>query len=482
MKKIVIFIVMFALCFNIKAQEQPIKKSNLKVLYIGQNPEKHDGYSFGGNVELWEEIKQDRAKIFHEFFQKYFEKVTLVYGEDYKESMSDDYDVTVFDALPPRLDGTEGKYLQLFPKGPDFITDDYDAATVFIAGPGGAITWNRKGKIDWLCNCLDSHAYNIVEDHPIFNAPYKVDLTKEGKKHNPGVYGYYSSKDLSRDEEAPMWRVQDVDKYDFYPPGIVANPGFGDSADAEFIASGPSIKSVNAVSLGRHGNFFQWGYRADPRHLTESGKLALINTIHYMAQFKGQKPFVKRVSNHRLVALDHIFKVTDKGYEGVLRSLQRRNDSYNAAQIRKIAGKSKPGDKFYSEVKFPDRTVNLKSVPKELIEEYVDDWNAYLEYYESNQGYLAPESPDKVGDYYGIVIDKDLQKMGIANNDIKLLDTCVNMLVTNNQPELAQKLLTKYTTESFTTAKQWKKWLKKNRDNLFFTETGGYKWMVNPYK
>jgi len=482
MKNIVLAVLALLLVFPVHAQE--IKKSKLKVLYVAQNPELPDGYSFGGNRALWQSLKKDRPQDFYQFFQKYFETVTMVYGEEYKEELSDKHDVTVFDALIPQTDGKMTKMWRGFPKAPDYFSEDFDAPAVFIAGVGGAMLWSKKSKVDWLCNCLFSHAFNFDKNHPIFNTPYKVPLSMEKQKHMGGVFHYYSGKDAPKEEM--MWRVQNVDHLEGYPPGMVSNPGFGDSPDAESVSGGPCIKSINATALGRHGNFFQWGYRASPMHLTEEGKLALINTIHYMVQFKGQKPFVKCTAQHRLVALDEVYKASDKGYADEMKFTQRLHEDVNAAKARKLAGKSKPSDKYMlnRDSKFPDRTKHLANVPKEIVEEYMDDWNAYLEYYEENIGYLGLSEPKEM---YGkmiqeIVIDKDLQEMGIANNDLQLLEKCIAMLETNEQPELAQKLLAKYTTQSFTTAKEWRKWFKKNKEQLFFTERGGYKWMVNTLK
>jgi hypothetical protein len=480
MKKIIISIL--ALLFVLPLHAQEIKKSKLKVLYVAQNPELPDGYSFGGRRGPWQSLKKDRPQDFYQFFQKYFKTVTMVYGEEYKEEMSDKHDVTVFDALIPQTDGKMTKRWSGFPKGPDYLSEEFDAASVFIAGVGGALVWNKKTKIDWLCNCLYSHAFNFDKEHPIFNTPYKVPLTLEKQKHKSGVFHYYSGKDIPK--EQLMWRVQNVDHMEGYPPGMVSNPGFGDSPDAESISGGPCIKSINATSLGRHGNFFQWGYRASPMHLTEEGKLALINTIHYMAQFKGQKPFVKRTSYHRLYALDNLYKASDHGYEDQVKMMQAFHNRTNAAKVRKLAGKSTRRDEFdlNRDSKFPDRTKYLVDVPKEIIEKFVDDWNAYLKYYEENLGYLGLSEP-KEGygrTYQDIILDKDLQAIKIANNDITLLEKCISMLESNEEVELAQKLLERYTTEKYTTVKAWRKWFKNNQKKLFFTERGGYKWMVNP--
>lgn len=481
MKNIITAILALLVVLPLHAQE--IKKSKLKVLYVAQNPDLPDGYTFGGDRELWQSLKKDRPQDFHQFFQQYFKTVTMVYGEEYKEEMSDKHDVTVFDALIPQTDGKMLKFYNNH-KRPDFFSNDYDAATVMIAGVGGALTGNMQLKIDWLCNCLYSHAFDFDKEHPIFNTPYKVPMTMEKQKHKGGVFHYYSGKDTPKEEL--MWRVQNVDHLEGYPPGIVSNPGFGDSPDAEKISGGLCIKSIKATALGRHGNFFQWGYRASPMHLTEEGKLALINTIHYMAQFKGQKPFVKRSASHRLVALDEVYKVSDKGYADEMKFMQRIHNDVNAAMARKLAGKAKPFDKYSlnRDSKFPDRTRHLKNVPEEIIEKYVDDWNAYLKYYEQNLGYLGLSEPKEMyGRMYSeVIIDKDLQKLGIANNNIQLLEKCISMLEAGEQIELAQKLLTQYTTQAYTTSKEWRKWFKKNKENLFFTERGGYKWMVNILK
>jgi hypothetical protein len=475
---------MLTFSFSVIAQSQPVKKSDLKVLYVGHHPDGPDRYYFGGNLDTWKATKKERSAEFMKLFNTYFKDVTLVYGDDYKESMSDAYDVTIFDAIIPQADGTLSEGMPS--RGEPYLSKDYDAATVFIAGPAGPLLDDRNSKINTLCNCLDSHAYYTNPNHPVFNSPYKVDMTTEMRAPNRGVYGYYTAKNLP--EKLPMLRMQNVDHLEGYPPGIVSSPMFDDSPDAETIASGPSIKMVEAVSIGRHGNLFQWGYRADPRHLTQSGKLALINSIHYIAQFKGQKPFVERTKQNRLSALDKIYKASNKGFDYQLKFYQRLHDRYNEAKARSLAGKSTKWDKMTlsRETKFPDRVSYLKDVPKEVIKKNLDDWDAYLSYYEDNKGYLGlSEVKEREGSgfkYQDIIIDTDLQKLKVANNDIALLDACINMLETNDQPELAQKLLTKYTTESFTTAKQWKKWLKKNRDKLFFTETGGYKWMVNQIK
>ncbi|MDO5980817.1 hypothetical protein [Flavivirga spongiicola] len=480
MKKTVILLLI--VLFVLPIQAQSIKKSDLKVLYVGQNPETPNRYMFANSLgdKIWkEDIIPERAKVFHEFFQKYFNTVDLVYGEEYNEGLTKKYDVVVFDAVPRQLNG------ELTESGWDlkYISDNYDKPTILIAGVAGPILSEKKSKIQVLCNCLDSHAYYFDENHPVFSTPYKLPIKTdtEMRAPNQSVHVYFSGRNLP--EKMPMLKMQDVDLKK-YPPGIVALPGFDDSPDAETIACGPSIKMVEAVSIGRHGNFFQWGYRADPRHLTESGKLALINSIHYISNFKGQKPFVKRLKQPRSLALNFVYSATDKAYTYEIKNKLKSHDRLNSAKIKELGGTLKEENKYILnyETKLPDRAYYLQQVPKQLLQKFGDDWNAYLSYYEANAGYMGLRkeiTDEKTDGFLKIMFDKDLQNLGIANNDIKLLDTCIFMLKSNDRPELAQRLLLRYTQETFTTVKLWQKWFKKNRDKLFFTETGGYKWMIN---
>jgi hypothetical protein len=53
------------------------------------------------------------------------------------------------------------------------------------------------------------------------------------------------------------------------------------------------------------------------------------------------------------------------------------------------------------------------------------------------------------------------------------------MLEEDDQAELARHILTRYTIEDFSQPDEWRTWLERNRDRLFFTDTGGYKFLAN---
>jgi len=78
-------------------------------------------------------------------------------------------------------------------------------------------------------------------------------------------------------------------------------------------------------------------------------------------------------------------------------------------------------------------------------------------------------------------LDKDVKKLGISNRKVALLEKCVDMLEKGKEVPMAQGILARYTTEKFTTAAEWRTWLNTNKKNLFYTEAGGFKFMVNTY-
>ena len=67
-----------------------------------------------------------------------------------------------------------------------------------------------------------------------------------------------------------MWEVQTMGymKGSVLEPGLVSRgSGFTDAPDAEFISEGNHTKRPGQVALGRHGNFFHWGYAGAPEHI-----------------------------------------------------------------------------------------------------------------------------------------------------------------------------------------------------------------------
>ena len=249
--------------------------------------------------------------------------------------------------------------------------------------------------------------------------------TPEGYRHWPG--GAELGKKIR------LWRVQNKE-FPEIDPGLVSDPyGFDDSPDAEVMSSGINSKGPEAVALGRHGNFFLWGFSAQPSDMTESGRNCFLNSICYIKKFDGQAPLVRKTSSGRRWALVYANYVKDYGGQDFVRNL----------------------------------------FPKKLRDEFGTDADKYVHYYEDNLEYLHPAER-------GFEVDEEVKALGLSNRKVELLDRCVKMLMEGDRAEVAQNILKRYTTENFSQPSEWQAWLKQNRGRLFFTDTGGFKFLVNP--
>jgi hypothetical protein len=77
----------------------------------------------------------------------------------------------------------------------------------------------------------------------------------------------------------------------------------------------------------------------------------------------------------------------------------------------------------------------------------------------------------------GFVVDEDAKALGLPNNSLDLIEKCVALLEKGEDVERAQRLLERYTPFMYTQAIEWRRWLDSSRDDLFFTDVGGFKWL-----
>src|SRR5262245_58337623 len=130
-------------------------------------------------------------------------------------------------------------------------------------------------------------------EHPIFNGPLAASLDWE-EIDTPKEYAEWpDGKDLPK--KTKVWRVHGGEFPKSVDVGLVSDPyGFEDSPDAEWISSGENSKGPRAMTIGRQGNFFLWGFAGDPTQMTESARRVFVNAIVYMKGFDGQSPITPR--------------------------------------------------------------------------------------------------------------------------------------------------------------------------------------------
>jgi hypothetical protein len=273
----------------------------------------------------------------------------------------------------------------------------------------------------------------VVPTHEIFQKPLPVNFqweerpTPENYRHWPG--GENLGKTIK------VWKVQTRNSPEI-DPGLVSDPyGFEDSPDAEAIASGINSKGPTAVALGRHGNFFLWGFSGQPSDMTPEARKCFVNSVCYIKKFDGQRPLVRKDGQSRQWAL--IF----------------------AAHVSTIK----------------DETVLEQLFPEELRKRFGADAEKYRKYYQDNLEYLRASSPTGM-----FTVDEDVKGLGLSNRKVELLDRCVSLLEKGENVDVALRVLKRYTGESFAEAREWKAWLEKNRGQLFFSDAGGFKFFVAP--
>ena len=276
-----------------------------------------------------------------------------------------------------------------------------------------------------------AHAESL--EHEVFQKPFKVEPEFEHWDTPSDYHRRHLGKDKLPDK-MKVWRVQNTGKRF---GGVVARAyGFTDSPDTEILALGFNRgKEYGAVGIGRHGNFLQWGYSAPPSQMTEAGKKFSLNCICYISKFDGKRPLIRRTSSHRLNALRL------------------------AAIINRISGDKK---EFFT-----------RTFPPELLEKYGSDPDGLVQYYRENLEIT----------YWNRVfrIDSELKALGTdSNRSLDTLERLIGLLQDDTHADTARRLLTRYTNQSFQNADGWKRWFENNRDRIFFSDVGGYKFLVIP--
>jgi hypothetical protein len=266
--------------------------------------------------------------------------------------------------------------------------------------------------------------------HIVFEKPFKVEPKFE-LWNTPENYRRYPGGD-KLPEKFKVWRVQNTSKT--YGGVVSRSYGYSDSPDAEVLTPGYNEgKECGAVGVGRHGNILQWGFSAPPSQMTDAGKNFFLNCVCYIHKFDGKAPLVRIVSPDRMDAIRI------------------------AALINKINDKS-----FFSGTFSPNLLKEYEGKPEGLVKYYNDDYE--LIYW------------DNV-----FRVDSDLKSLGIdSNRKISTLERLIALLGDGEKAGTAKSLLTRYTGQSFKTAPEWQAWLGKNRERIYFSDVGGYKFRVVP--
>ncbi|MBV4359248.1 hypothetical protein [Pinibacter aurantiacus] len=488
------------ICLGGQLSAQTVAKAKMKVLFVGydpskQMPESKRSYPGMMSKELFAKEYPVRMPAFKALLSQYFTEVATIDCRDWKPSDSDPYDVTIFDfktkELEPTRQDTDANGRTTKYVSARYLPDNFSKPVVFIASTANEMGDRIGLKLDWLCLCLDADAHHMNLQHPIFKGPInKVSPTMVMKNTPDGIFHYSSGDTMPK--QLPMWRVDKTGYLDGECRiGLVSRGSrFTEGPDAEVISSGVCQKDVTAVALGRHGNFFLWGFGSSPADMTDEAQKVFVNVVAYMKQFDGKMAITKKY-NQTMATTDQVREIpkelTRAKYDDYVAMIKDFN-TQNAKRKKELDEKKAAGKTLTSSeeeslmyIGREEAISTWEEFTTRIMGKYAatfgNDVTGFQKYINDNLDYVYCDAAA----FYDYTIDSSVQKIGVSNHSIKLLDTCVKMMEDNNDPALALSVLKKYTAENFTTAKEWKKWIAKNRSKLYFSETNGYRFMINTY-
>ena len=482
-----------ALLACIATMAATVKKTNLKVLYVGGHS---DIETFGNNnYDKAENAKSivARTAAWKSFLETYFTTVKVVKGEDYSYKMSYDYDVTIIDGDPKPLEPRRmvyqnGKFAKMIYG--KYFPEDFDRPVITIADESET-TGRRLGvKNDWYCLCLLGHAYNMNTKNAIFKGPYKVKLTWVDRPTPTGAKEYAEITHEKLPATLPMWKVQNKDYNNTkgYKIGMVTREwGYLDSPDTEIISGGESAKSYGAISIGRHANFLHWGFSASPTDMTEEAKPVFLNAVVYISKFAGHRIIARKLNegiSTRTSVDERKYALSKENYEAYKNLIAQSNQAMKqmADSLKKVeaaGGKLSDTEKLYIQMgdnpqPVPSYIDYVKDRAGDLYEKFRTNSDEYVKYYTDNRPYFYGNFNN-----YDVKLDEDAKSLGIANNDKRILDKAISMWENDQDVEKAKRILYRYTLLRYDNAKQWRQWYNKYQSKLFFTESGGWLWLVN---
>jgi len=138
------------------AVAEPAKQDDLRVLLVGHDPDDPKVMFRQLATERTFQLHRERTAAFEALLRYHFERVTVVYADDYLPKMSDDVDVTVFDVVPRALTAEvrefdeAGKFDSDSYRAPTYLPKSFDRPALMTAGVTPRVGEPLGLKLDWL--------------------------------------------------------------------------------------------------------------------------------------------------------------------------------------------------------------------------------------------------------------------------------------------------------------------------------------------
>ena len=324
-----------------------------------------------------------------------------------------------------------------------------------------AAAWQTKGGSG--CTCLSPFLWSgddAAWDHPVFNAPHRIDTSVRVRVPVTGGWGKTAPPDTVGDDGkvAMLPLVDDPDGAGEFRAGWATHRDYLLAADGrpepdvEVLCGGQNSQYAGSVALWRQGNLLHFGVAQDPSQMNAAGRDLLENCVRYAARFGDDRPISDTPDRflhndwpresgglYRLARSTATGRATWPGYLGMVLTGAALSDLGGAADVT------------------------------------ADSMARWLD---ANGPLLAPAADGRLEP------DADLKALalGVAPADDAFLDKAIAGLDGQNG-DAARRTLARFVHDgpgADAAADVWRAWVDENRPYLFFTQTGGWRWYVDP--
>jgi hypothetical protein len=236
--------------------------------------------------------------------------------------------------------------------------------------------------------------------------------------------------------------VADVKRHE--EPGWCTYTDWFDSPEVEVLCGGLNSKTPTAAAIWRQGNLLHFGFEPSPAALNAVGRALLVNAVVYISRFTEDRPIVRTPS-----PFEGIEPISRAGPDNLFRRPNPSPDylTYYFSPEARAAGNAK-------------------------------DWAAFKKWYRENRSVLRADP--KTGK---LVLDQEAKALGVAADTAEFFTkTAAELRSGGKAAERACRLLRRYAPDGPTARNvgAWNTWWAQNRPYLFFSDSGGYRWYVDP--
>ena len=416
MRRLVPFVLVWALSILGIASAADNAKLPLRVLYLGRD----DATS--------------RREAFTSFLQERFENVVTLRRGDFQISKDEAFDVVLLDWAQ------DEDRIEQYPS-PLGKLESWSVPTVLLGSAGLLIAgpWQTVGGAG--CTCLSPYAYGLG-DHEITRGPIAVDLSQATDIDTPKDW-QHAIKD-AKVSVLPLLVNEGANRSRH--GWCTYTYEHAQAPELELICGGINAKTPLAGAIWRQGHLLHFGFEESPDQLNQNGRAILVNAIYYIAKFGEDRPIIRTPSTSysKIRILD-------------------RNVIGRAIDHPEIDLKQ-----YFNYFMAPELQAQIKDLDRSGLSKWFEEVRPYIHANELGK----------------LTIDQTARELGIAPNQIEFFPQIFRAIDQRNSKEQAVDLLRRYAPElsekDIELSDGRQRWWNENRNYSFFSDTGGYRWYLDP--